>query len=261
MRKIATLLLLLVFACCRYSNAITNGTLDGNRHPNVGTIVFEITPGEKTWGSTGTLISPTVFLCAGHSLLFLQNILGVSQVWVSFDPVDPPTGTLHSGTMHVNPGITPGIVPGVPDLGVIVLDEPVVGITPAALPSAGMLDRRENLRNELFTTVGYGATDTVFGGGPPQYPNRPGQRRYAIEGFYSLLPTTLYLSSNPELGFGGGSFGDSGAPNFLGAGDSETSIITSVAWGGDPQSLNLIQAARLDTAEAREFLGQYVILP
>src|SRR5712664_1662441 len=147
---------------------ITNGSLDNNRHPNVGIVVAEYrTPGMKDAACTGTLISATVFLTAGHCIAILQQVFGVTQVWVTFDPVFSPSVTLHSGTMHLNPAY-PGRGASDPeDLGVIVLDEAITGITPATLPSPGLLDRMfadGSLKNTLFFVVDYGATDTVFGG-------------------------------------------------------------------------------------------------
>ena len=47
------------------AQAITFGELDGNRHPYVGTLLF-VQDGEGYYSCTGTLISPTVMLTAGH---------------------------------------------------------------------------------------------------------------------------------------------------------------------------------------------------
>jgi hypothetical protein len=247
------------------ARSITNGTVDNNRHPEVGVIVAEFkTPGVKDAACTGTLISPTVFLTAGHCVFILQQVLGVTQVWVTFDPVFGPAVTLHPGTMHLNP-LFPGRGNSDPeDLGVIVLDSPIVGITPAALPSLGLLDRMfadGSLRNTLFTCVGYGATDTVFGGGPPDPTQGIGTRRYAPSGFTALNPDLLKLNMNTVFGFGGGNHGDSGSPNFLGSGGNETSIVAAVGLSGDTWGIELDVAYRMDTPEARAFLGQYVILP
>jgi hypothetical protein len=244
---------------------ITNGSLDNNRHPNVGVVVAEYrTPGVKDAACTGTLISATVFLTAGHCIAILQQVFGVTQVWVTFDPVFSPSVTLYAGTMHLNP-LYPGRGASDPeDLGVIVLDAPVVGITPAALPSLGLLDRmfaEGSLRKTPFTVVGYGATDTVFGGGPPDPTQGIGTRRYATSGFLALNPDLLKLNMNTVFGYGGGNRGDSGSPNFLGAANSETSILAAVGIGGDLWGIELDVAYRLDTPQARVFLGQFVILP
>ena len=259
-----TALSLLFWASTAHS--VTNGSSDNNRHPNVGTIVAEYkTPGVKDSACSGTLISPTVFLTAGHCIFALQNLFGVTQVWVTFDPVFcSDTPNLYSGTMHLNP-LYPGRGASDPeDLGVIVLDAPIVGITPAALPSLGLLNRMfsdGSLTSTLFTIVGYGSTDTVFGGGRPDPTVGEGTRRYATEGFQALNPDLLRLNQNAIFGYGGSNHGDSGGPNFLGAGARETSIIAAITIAGDTWGIELNVAYRLDTPEARAFLGQYVILP
>lgn len=244
---------------------VTNASLDGNRHPNVGTIVAEyLTPGVKDQACTGTLISATVFLTAGHCIALLQGHFGVTQVWVTFDPVFSASATLYPGTMHLNPAF-PGTGNSDPeDLGVIVLDAPVAGISPAALPSLGLLDRMfadGKLANTLFTIVGYGATNTVFGGGQPDASQGRGTRRYATEGFTALNPDLLRLNQNAVFGYGGSSHGDSGGPNFLGAGNNETSIVAAITISGDTWGIEQNVAYRLDTPEARAFLAQFVILP
>ena len=135
---------------------VTNSSTDNNRHPNVGTIVAEyLTPGVKDQACSGTLISATVFLTAGHCVAHLQG-LGVTQVWVTFAPVFSPSVTMYPGTMHLNPAF-PGSMSDPEDLGVIVLDAPIVGVTPAAMPSLGLLDRMfadGSLKQTLFTIVG-----------------------------------------------------------------------------------------------------------
>jgi len=243
---------------------VTNSSLDNNRHPNVGTIVAEyLTPGVKDQACTGTLMSATVFLTAGHCVAILQQ-KGVTQVWVTFDPVFSPSSALYPGTMHLNPAY-PGTGASDPeDLGVIVLDNSVPGISPAALPPLGLLDRlfaEGSLTNTLFTIVGYGAADTLFGGGPPDAIEGRGTRRYATEGFTALNPNLLRLNQNAVFGYGGSNTGDSGGPNFLGAGSIETSIVAAITFSGDRWGIEQNVAYRLDTPEARTFLGQFLILP
>ncbi len=242
---------------------VTNSSVDNNRHPNVGTIVAEfLTPGVKDQACSGTLISATVFLTAGHCVAHLQG-LGLTKVWVTFDPVFSPSVTLYPGTMRLNPAF-PGSMSDPEDLGVIVLDAPIVGIPSVALPSLGLLDRMfadHSLQNTVFTIVGYGATDTVFGGGPPDATQGKGTRRYATEGFTALNPNVLRLNMNTVFGFGGSNSGDSGGPIFLGAGSSETSIEAAIVFSGDRWGIEQDVPYRLDTPEARAFVGQFVILP
>jgi hypothetical protein len=248
------------------ARCVTNSNLDNGLHPNVGTIVAEfLTPGVKDKACTGTLISPSVFLTAGHCVALLQGMFHVTQVWVTFDPVFSSTSTnLYPGTMHLNP-LYPGRGASDPeDLGIIVLDSPVVGITPAALPSLGLLDGMQKngiLRNSLFTIVGYGATDTLFGGGAPDANEGEGTRRYATEGFLALNQNLIKLNQNTVFGYGGSSHGDSGGPNFLNSSNGAPSQLVAITIGGDPWGIEQNVAYRLDTLQARAFLGQYVPLP
>src|SRR5258708_13736600 len=132
----------LAFLCwVPVAQSVTNSTLDNTLHPNVGTIVAEyLTPGVKNSACTGTLISPRVFLTAGHCIALLQGMFHVTQVWVTFDPVFSSSATLYPGTMHLNTAY-PGKGASDPeDLGVIVLDAPILGIIPTALPYLALLD-------------------------------------------------------------------------------------------------------------------------
>jgi hypothetical protein len=115
-------------------------------------------------------------------------------------------------------------------------------------------------KNQKFTAVGYGGQEPV---------NQPGglvigyldTREYAVSTFNSVGPGYLRLSQNPATGSGGTCYGDSGGPNFLGAGSTETDIIAGITITGDSlcKSTNVIY--RLDTESARTFLANYVALP
>jgi len=242
--------------------AITNGTIDGAHHANVGTIVY-LDQGTYQQVCTGTLISERVFLTAGHCAAFLQ-LQNVQQVFVTFDPVFTQSSARYAGTVYLNP-LYPGRGSSDPeDIAVIVLNAPVSNVIPAMLPPLGLLDRLatdHSLSSSLFTIVGYGTTDTEFGGGKPDASEGRGTRRYATEGLVALNPDLVRLDQNVAFGFGGSSHGDSGGPNFLGAGSTETNILVAITWGGDPWGISQTVAYRLDTPEARTFLGQFVTLP
>jgi hypothetical protein len=248
------------------ASAITYGQPDGNRHPNVGMVVVEDEEtGEDALCGSGTLIAPDVFLTAAHCMF------GYEQFFrgVTFDNVfDPGTSVVYPGTLHIHPDyVLPGPNSDPKDLAVVVLDDPVAGIQPASLPSAGLLDQLANdgtLKGQRFTVVGYGGTELKThepGSGAPVF-SGSGTRRYAVSSFSALTPAQLRLSQNPSTGDGGACFGDSGGPNFLGAGPSETNIIASIgAYYGDFQCRSMNATYRLDTPSARAFLGQYVPLP
>jgi hypothetical protein len=60
------LAIVLVLSSIGIVSAITNGEPDAGRHPFVGLMVADDADGNPMWRCTGTLISPTVFLTAGH---------------------------------------------------------------------------------------------------------------------------------------------------------------------------------------------------
>ena len=120
------------------ASAITYGTPDGGSHPNVGALVGDF-GGDLFQVCSGTLVSPAVFLTASHCTSYLEE-QGASAL-VTFDPVLGPSSTLIAGTMHTNPAYFSSGVANTADVAVVVLDTPVLGIAPAALPTAGLLDR------------------------------------------------------------------------------------------------------------------------
>jgi hypothetical protein len=235
------------------ADAITHGVPDGNGHPEVGALLAQQAFSDGTWAEcTGTLIAPRVFLTAAHC------DEGVSRVAVTFDSSYLfPTGTTYRGTWHADPNFRKA--QGDPhDLAVVVLDEDVTGIAPAGLPTAGSLSGLS--RNQQFTPVGYGAQSVTSGPGGKTF--HYADIRYVATGtLNSTNPAWLRVSQNPSTGNGGTCYGDSGGPNFLGAGANETNIVAATTITGDTPCRSTNVDYRLDTPSARAFLGQYVKLP
>jgi len=262
----ATVAVLLLLATT-LTHAIINGTLDGNLHPNVGVVISEV-DGQKFSPCSGNLIAPTVFVGAAHCLEFIK-LVGGTQVWVSFaSHVDADvnfievsnldTSTLIPGTLHPNPAFD-AHAPDAHDVAVITFETPVVGITPAELPTPGLLDdlgQQNGLKDQLFTVVGYGVNQRIVGGGAKTY-LRDLSRRFATSGLSSLTPALLRLSTNITKGFGEPHAADSGGGIFLGGVESNT-LVAIVGLRGTP---GYYQAYRLDTASARAFLASFVTLP
>jgi len=250
--------LVLLSALSSRASAITYGTPDGNGHPNVGALIAEWDePGQKDILCTGTLISPSVFLTASHCTIYLESI-GVTDVWVTFDPQFNGSSTLHHGVYHTNPAYGHDIA-HLNDVAVVVLDSTVVGITPAQLPSVGLFDgmaAKNGLKGQKFTAVGYGDQERQNGGGPPVFPF-DGARHVSTSEFRALSGNWLRLSQNPSTGDGGTCYGDSGGPNFLGT----SNIVAGVTVTGDTACRATNVDFRLDTPAARDFLGDYVTLP
>jgi hypothetical protein len=106
------------------------------------------------------------------------------------------------------------------DTGLIVLDEPVEGITPAVLAPERYLDgfTQRQLVKELVRTVGYGTEVRQATSGPqkPTPMSYPLRRQLTDEKPQKLTPQILQLNGNEHDPFGGGGtcFGDSGGPAF-----------------------------------------------
>lgn len=235
--------------------AITWGQRDGDAHPNVGALVAEWrTPGVKDVLCSGTLVAPRVFLTAAHCTDYLQNALGITDVWVTFD-TNSAAGPYRHGVMHQDAGY-PGPASDSHDIAVIVLDESVSGIAPAKLPSLGQLDRMKADgtlgQSSEFTVVGYGEQERTKA--HPGYTNPfDGYRWTATASYNSLNKAWLRLTQNAAVGAGGACAGDSGGPNFLGTSD----VIAGTTIGGDSQCVSTNVAYRLDTQGARDFLAPF----
>jgi secreted trypsin-like serine protease len=200
---------------------------------------------------SGTLIAPKVFLTAAHC-----GEEG-ERVYVTFDEVVTDSSKLIRGTFHGDPEYS-WRQSDPHDIAVVVFSTPSRGITPALLPTAGQFDTLQ--KNQQFTAVGYGREEPVNQPGGPVLAD-PNVRQYAVSSLNAVNPSWLRLSQNQATGDGGACYGDSGGPNFLGAGRDETQIIAGITITGDSlcKATNVIY--RLDTESARSFLSQYVAVP
>ena len=241
----------LVFAAA--GSAITYGEPDGNGHPEVGALLAAHAYSDGTWATcTGTLISTRVFLTAAHC------DGGVSKVEVTFaSSFDRKKSTTYWGTWYADPAYNQ-TQSDPHDIAVVVLDKEVKGIAPARLPAAGSLSALAG--DQQFTSVGYGAQSVTSdpGGKTLHYADI---RYVGVGTLNSITSAWLRISQNPTTGNGGTCYGDSGGPNFLGAGSSETNIVAGTTITGDMWCRSTNVDYRLDTSSARAFLGRFVTLP
>jgi len=211
------------------------------------------------------MITPNVFLTAAHCTSFYTQELAPEGdvAYVSLDQ-SIPFGALTSSktellsVAHVvsNPNYNQAQSDS-GDIGVLILDRNVRGVTPATLPSCGLLDQlaaQNGLKTATFTNAGYGVQNRVVGGGVPFFQDlNPVPRMFSFSSFNSLNGGYMRLSQNNSTGNGGTCFGDSGGPNFLTLNGQQ--LIVSITITGDTACRSTNVVYRLDTVSAQGFLA------
>jgi len=261
------LLVLGVVMTAQPAAAIVGGQRD-DVHTNVGIVRFTTDSGR--FRCSGTLISPTVVLTAGHCTGDTGSS-PATNVYVSFntdlplDPLAPGISPAESaaraanyitGTAHPDPGWTGKLsISQQHDQGVVVLDAPATSkwpdITPAPLLPVGALDGNQGaLKNRTFTLVGYGVD---IGAKKTQVVVL--ERRSTTSFLKNVQDevVTFQINDRDSKAGGGSCFGDSGGPAFLGpfvVGDS--SFVNSFSCNATAGY------QRVDTPYARAFLEQFV---
>jgi len=243
--------------------AVIGGSLDGTGHSYVGAVDGRPVGGPVQFGS-GVLISPTVFLSVGHGTARF-DAAGITRARVTFDPVVSDSSTWYEGTIHTDPAFDPsgaGQRGDFGDLGVIVFDEPVVGIQPARLASPDTIKQLMQGPAPRVEIPGYGISRYVGGadGSGKRTPDfgSTGTRRLALGELTSISPGWLRVRSTSRADI---CIGDSGSPSIL-AGTNLVLGITAVEWSlSGAQCESGAWEQRVDTPGARAFLATYVTLP
>jgi V8-like Glu-specific endopeptidase len=203
--------------------AITDGELDGNGHPYVGLMVAQDASGTPLWRCSGTLLSSTLFLTAGHCT---EAPAAHVEIWFAADVESgiPQNGYPNEGDVGGTPYTHPNYDPDafyLHDLGVVVLDKPYKMKKYGALPRQDELDRlvaRRGTQDVTFTAVGYGLQESF----PDAAAWKEHNQRVRMVAHPHLIQIntgftgdhSLLLSNNANTG--GTCFGDSGGPNFIG---------------------------------------------
>jgi len=264
---VSSLVLGSLFLFSPKTSAITYGFVDSNNtFRNVGAfIVKSPTTGENFPICSGTMITANVFLTASHCTAFYTQDLA-PEGYVAYVSLDQsiPFGSLTSNktellaVAHVvtNPNFNQSQSDS-GDIGVLILDRNVRGVTPATLPACALLDQlvaQNGLKTATFTNAGYGLQNRVVGGGVPFFQDlNPIPRMFSFSSFNSLNGGYLRLSQNQTTGNGGTCFGDSGGPNFLTVNGRQ--LIVAITITGDSVCRSTNVDYRLDTVSAQGFLA------
>lgn len=253
--------------------AITYGEPDEGEHPYVGLIAFYDEQDTFIWRCSGTLLAPQLMLTAGHCTAPDEE-LGtpvLARVYfdeqIIYDPVldDYTNEVYYDGVPYAHPGWSGLTIPETHDIGVVVLDKPVEGITEfGQLPTLGLMDEVGSYsakRQVILTSVGYGMNE-------PHPDGISYRTRYQAQSFLINLnnPMTagwnIMASNNPgqwvgseDYTTGGTCFGDSGGPVFYGGPDSD--LIVGITSFGNSGCAGADYSYRVDIQDARDFLSDF----
>lgn len=246
--------------------AITRGgELDGDDHPYVGLMVADDASGNPLWRCSGSLISPTVYVTAGHCT---ESPAAGATIWFETDlegrradlgyPFEGPTSV--DGKTHTHPLYDPGAF-YLYDLGVVVLDEPVVMDEYAQLPTEGYVDTFDKGRKRaVVTAVGYGLQRASAN--PVKDLNVADLTRYQADLFVvdtkgvagiGSLPESNSMILSGDAKHGGTCFGDSGGPIL-----DDNVLVAVTSFGLNLNCGGIGGVFRIDRAQELNWIGTFL---
>jgi hypothetical protein len=255
--------------------AVTDGELDGDRHPYVVLLLMEVN-GAPAYRCSGTLLSPTVLLTAGHCAGAPGEFSGM-RVFTDSDVEAGRGGITNNypyGGLNSVEAVSWAAHPLYPttsfvvhDVGVVILQSPgVTGLSEyGTLPTVNQLDvlkTRRGQQDTSFTAVGYGLQASFPDAA--SWKDEAARTRYLATPHLLQINTpgftgdfSLLLSNNHATG--GTCFGDSGGPNFVGSGSTETTIVAGVtSFGINGNCAGTGGVFRIDRQNVLDFINSYL---
>ncbi len=275
MKKVSIAILVvlaLMFSTSSIAGAVTDGTKDGNGHPYVVLLLMDV-GGAPAYRCTGTLLSPTVLLTAGHCT---SNEPGIPysgmRIFTESDVQNgnntyPYAGGPNSVEAKAWYTLTGDAWFDQPfymnDAGIVILKSPgykVPGGVYGALPTVDQFDAYKTKRGQddlFFTSVGYGRQAS--------YPDAASWKNEALKIRYVAYPHLIQIDGGFVQDFGlmltnnevtgGTCFGDSGGPNFF----LNTNVIAGVtSFGSNPTCAGTGGIFRVDRQRVLDFIGKYL---
>ena len=238
------------------AGAITNSQPDGTKHPYVVALRL-IGPDGVPNLCSGTLVSPTVIVTAGHCTFGVNTPV---FVWNSPNVMTSPPAS--AGRAYTSPEFSPDRnLPNTGDLGVVRLEfgPPILLSEYGQLPKAGTVDSFSSKKGQQdldVTLVGYGL-QSLDG---PAFERMTGKAQVRNVNSNNVRGYGLQTSNSRGNGTGGSGtcHGDSGGPILYG--DSNL-VIAVDSWKHNENCVGNDYSYRTDTASARAFLGRFVSLP
>jgi hypothetical protein len=246
------------------AQAITFGQPDGNAHPHVGTLLF-VQNGVGFFSCTGTLLSPTVMLTAGHCVegggvenevtyvRFTEKALEDREDYPSLQAWLDAEWILASDVIPHPQFDDFAEFPSTFDVGLVILSEPVLLGTYGVLPSEGFLAQVKagKQRDNWWTAVGYGAQGILNPFESDEFARyRTTARLIELNSTNNGPGSSAKFTNNPGGGKGGTCFGDSGGPIFY----QDTPIIGAVVSFGITPCIGVDYQFRIDTATSLDFI-------
>jgi secreted trypsin-like serine protease len=282
MRRLVVLLATVIgtLAIALPAGAITGNYVEDNQHPFVGLVAFYDEEGEFTHRCSGSLLTPTVFLTAGHctdeatgattARVYFQQDAGAN-----YDPeteVDPVTGypqTCAPGTLGTTCATSNDLYnygfddfasfPNTKDVGLVILDQEIALSEYGSLAEVGFLDElaAQSKRKAItFTASGYGLTESN-----PVHVTSFRERLMAQSRLTNLRSHNtdgFNLQTNGNGGDRGGTCsGDSGGPVFYGGFKSNT-IVAVTSFGMNAWCRGVDFSYRTDTQAVQNWIREII---